>query len=83
MTNERVPNYWNWYTDNRYWYGMPGRGQNPGPAIPTKGKGSFDKWGSRNPVGKAPMTEPVGKVYQDSDVALKTNGRSLAKTCLY
>ena len=30
-------------------------------------------------MGRAPMTDPVGKVYQDSDWDLKTNGRSLAK----
>ena len=35
--------------------------------------------GIRNPVGKAPMADPGGKVYKDSDCALKANGRSLAK----
>ena len=31
------------------------------------------------PTGREPMTDPGGKVYQDSDWALKTNERSLAK----
>ena len=33
----------------------------------------------KNPMGRAPMTDHGGKVYQDSDWALKTNGRYLAK----
>ena len=44
-----------------------------------KGNVSFAKWGNLNPVGKAPMADPGGKVYQDSDWVLKTNEGSLAK----
>ena len=43
---------WNRYTDYNYWYGVPNWNQNLGPPIPTKGNGSYDKRGNRNPVGK-------------------------------
>ena len=47
--------------------------------MPPREKGSFDKWGNKNPIGREPGTDPGCKVYQDSDLALKTNERSLAK----
>ena len=71
ITNDWCPNYWNGYTDNNYWYGVPGCGQNPGHPTLITGKRSFDKGGSQNPVGEAPMTDPGGKLYQDSDRGLK------------
>ena len=58
---------------------MPNWNQNQGPPTRMKGKGSFAKGENQNPVGKAPMTDPGGKVYQDSGWALKANGGSLAK----
>ena len=60
---------------------MPNWNQNPGHPTPMQGNGSFVKWENRNPVGKAPRTDPVGKVYQDSVWvwSLKTNARYLAK----
>ena len=38
----------------------------------------FRKTGNQNPAGRAPTTDHGGKVYHDSDFALKTIGRSLA-----
>ena len=42
-------------------------------ATPPKYKGSIEKWGNQNPIGRAPMDGPGGKAYQDSEWALKTN----------
>ena len=49
---------------------------------PIKGRGSFAKGRNRNPICRAPMTYHGGEIYQDSDWALKTNERYLAKTCI-
>ena len=48
-------------------------------AIPQKNNGSFAKGENPNPTGRTPTTDPAGKAYGDSDFALKTNGRSVAK----
>ena len=47
--------------------------------MPIKGNGDFDKWESQNPAGEASRADPGGKDHHDSDLALKTNGRSIAK----
>ena len=74
---------WDWFMGYNCLGGMPNWGRNPGPPITTDGKGSFDKWGNLNPIGRAPRTDHGGKVYDDTDWALKTIERSLAKACLY
>ena len=47
--------------------------------MPPEGKGSFTKGENQNPIVREPVTDPGGKVYRDSDWALETNERSLAK----
>ena len=49
--------------------------------IPPKNKGSYAKGRNRNLIGRTLRTDPCGKASQDSDWALKTNGRSVAKIC--
>ena len=65
---------WYAYMDYGNWLGVDNWVQNVETPTPSKGKGGFLNGGNQNPMGRAPMTDPGGKVYQDSDWALKTNG---------
>ena len=64
------------------WLGVDNWVQNVETPTPSKGKGGFLNGGNQNPMGRAPRTDPGGKVKQDSDCDLKTNERSFAKNML-
>ena len=69
--------------DYSKWFGVNNWVRNMEKPMQSEGTGGFAKWRKPKSDGRAPRTDPGGNAYGDSDWALKTNERSLAKTRLY